>query len=46
MKKKVLMMCLILGLAVFAPSMNQAYASDYSTHALGGPDVGPPHAKG
>ncbi|MCM3743999.1 hypothetical protein M3193_07560 [Sporosarcina luteola] len=46
MKKKVLMMCLILGLAVFSPSMNLAYASDYSTHGLGYEDVGPPHARG
>ena len=35
------MICLVLGLAVVAPSMNTAMASDYGTNTK--TDVGPPH---
>lgn len=37
------MICFVLGLAVVAPSMNAASASDFVTN--GQPDVGPPHGK-
>lgn len=42
MRGKFLIICLVLGLAVVAPSMNTASASDFVTN--GQPDVGPPHA--
>lgn len=38
-----MMICLVFVLAVVAPSMNQASASDFVTN--GQPDVGPPHGK-
>lgn len=41
MKKKLLMICLVLG---FAASMGTASASNFVT--IIGPDVGPPHGKG
>ncbi|MGG0670477.1 hypothetical protein [Sporosarcina koreensis] len=44
MKKKLLMICLVLGFAAFAPSMGTASASNFVT--IIGPDVGPPHGKG
>ncbi|MCG7346479.1 hypothetical protein MHZ92_20450 [Sporosarcina sp. ACRSL] len=45
MKKKVLIICLVLGFA-FTPYMNPASASEFVTNGIGGPDVGPPHGKG
>lgn len=39
-----MMACLVLGLAVFAPLMNQAIGSDYITNDR--PEVGPPHGMG